>query len=52
MIRPTAHVSSNDGPRVALRKMKEGARLSSIFVIGDDRPLVGIVTVDRAVECC
>jgi glycine betaine/proline transport system ATP-binding protein len=49
MIRPTAHVSSNDGPRVALRKMKEEA-LSSIFVIGDDRTLVGIVTVDRAVE--
>ena len=32
MVRPTAHVSSNDGPRVALRKMKEEA-LSSIFVI-------------------
>ena len=25
MVRPTAHVSSNDGPRVALRKMKEEA---------------------------
>jgi glycine betaine/proline transport system ATP-binding protein len=49
MVRPTAHVSSNDGPRVALRKMKEEA-LSSIFVIGEDRTLYGIVTVDRAVE--
>ena len=49
MIRPTAHVSAGDGPRVALRKMKEEA-LSSIFVIGEDRILAGIVTVDRAVE--
>lgn len=49
MIRPTAHISASDGPRVALRKMREEA-LSSIFVIGHDRTLVGIVTVDRAVE--
>lgn len=49
MIRPTAHVSASDGPRVALRKMKEEA-LSSIFVIGEDRILTGIITVDRAVE--
>lgn len=49
MIRPTAHVSANDGPRVALRKMKKEA-LSSIFVIEGDRRLAGIVTVDRAVE--
>lgn len=49
MMRPTAHVSSSDGPRVALRKMKEEA-LSSIFVIGDDRTLIGIITVDSAVE--
>ena len=49
MIRPTAHVSINDGPRVALRKMKKEA-LSSIFVLGENRTLCGIVTVERAVE--
>lgn len=49
MFRPTVLVSVNDGPHVALRKMKKEA-LSSIFVIGDDRILIGIVTVDRAVE--
>jgi glycine betaine/proline transport system ATP-binding protein len=49
MIRPTALVSANDGPRVALRKMKKEA-LSSIFVVGEDRILKGIVTVERAVE--
>jgi glycine betaine/proline transport system ATP-binding protein len=49
MIRPTALVSASDGPRVALRKMKKEA-LSSIFVVGDDRVLTGIVTVEQAVE--
>lgn len=49
MIRPSALVKETDGPRLALRKMKE-EELSSIFVVGEGRTLRGIVTVDRAVE--
>jgi glycine betaine/proline transport system ATP-binding protein len=49
MFRPSSVVWVTDGPRVALRKMKEDS-LSSIFVIGDDRVLIGIITVDRAIE--
>lgn len=49
MIRPSALVKVTDGPRLALRKMKE-EELSSIFVVGEGRTLRGIVTVDRAVE--
>ncbi len=49
MMRPTCLVRATDGPRVALRKMEEEG-LSSIFVVGENRTLKGIVTVDRAVE--
>ena len=49
MKRPSSVVWVTDGPRVALRKMKEDS-ISSIFVVGDDRVLVGIVTADRAIE--
>lgn len=44
MIKPEV-VTSKDGPRVALRKMKETG-LSSVFVVGTGRTLVGIVTAD------
>lgn len=49
MIRPSALVKVTDGPRLALRKMKE-EELSSIFVVGEGRTLRGIVSVDRAIE--
>ncbi len=49
MIRPSALVKASDGPRLALRKMKEEA-FSSIFVVGEGRTLRGIVSVDRAIE--
>ncbi len=49
MIRPRALVKASDGPRLALRKMKE-EELSSIFVVGEGRTLRGIVFVDRALE--
>ena len=49
MFRPFAVVRDDDGPRVALRKMqKEG--FSNIFVLGPDRVLLGIVTVETALE--
>lgn len=44
MITPEV-ITSKDGPRVALRKMKETG-LSSVFVVGSGRTLVGIVTAD------
>ncbi len=49
MFRPFAVVRDDDGPRVAVRKMqKEG--FSNIFVVGPDRVLLGIVTVEKALE--
>lgn len=49
MFRPYAVVRDNDGPRVALRKMQE-EHFSSIFVVGEERVLLGIVTVEKALE--
>ena len=49
MMRPNALVKINDGPRLAMRKMKEEG-LSSIFVVGEQRHLEGIVTADNVVE--
>ncbi len=49
MMRPNALVKINDGPRLAMRKMKEEG-LSSIFVVGEQRHLEGIVTADKVVE--
>ncbi len=40
-------VSSKDGVRVAVRKMKE-ASISSIFVLDKERHLKGIITIDDA----
>ena|SRR5690554_5264404 len=46
---PDALVRKRDGPRVALREMQtEG--LSSVFVIDEERRLVGLVTADDAVQ--
>jgi glycine betaine/proline transport system ATP-binding protein len=45
MRNPDALVTSKDGPRVAIRKMRELA-LSSVFVVGKERELRGLVTID------
>ncbi|MCR1898548.1 glycine betaine/L-proline ABC transporter ATP-binding protein [Irregularibacter muris] len=47
MKKPDAIASHKDGPRVAIRKMKE-AGISSIFVADRNRKLRGIVTIDDA----
>ncbi|OPL07513.1 MAG: hypothetical protein AVO33_05160 [delta proteobacterium ML8_F1] len=49
MKKPDAIVSSKDGTRVAVRKMKESG-ISSIFVVDKDRRLQGIITIDDALE--
>lgn len=47
MKKPDAVTSHKDGPRVAIRKMKE-AGISSIFVTDKNRTLKGIITIDDA----
>ncbi len=49
MKRPSPVAFVKDGPRLALRKMKE-AGLSGIFVVRANHELVGHVTADRASE--
>ena len=49
MKKPTPVAFVKDGPRVALRKMKESG-LSGIFVVKADWELLGHVSADRAVE--
>ncbi len=49
MKRPTPVAFVKDGPRLALRKMRE-AGLSGIFVVKANHELVGHVTADRAAE--
>ncbi|MFN2310638.1 MAG: CBS domain-containing protein, partial [Spirochaetia bacterium] len=49
MKKPTPVAFVKDGPRVALRKMKESG-LSGIFVVKASWELIGHVTADRAVE--
>jgi len=49
MKKPEAVVSSKDGLNVALRKMKE-VGLSSVYVVGEKRELLGLVTVDSVLE--
>ncbi|TEB08554.1 Glycine betaine/carnitine transport ATP-binding protein GbuA [Pelotomaculum schinkii] len=46
---PVPVVSLKDGPRVALRLMKEHG-ISSIFVVSRDRKLIGIVLVEDLVQ--
>ncbi len=46
---PDSIVSSKDGARVAVRKMKE-ASISSIFVLNKNRQLQGIITIDDATK--
>jgi glycine betaine/proline transport system ATP-binding protein len=47
MQRPDSIVTSKDGARVAVRKMKD-ASISSVFVTNKQRHLKGIVTIDDA----
>lgn len=49
MFRPFALVRDDDGPRVAVRKMQEEG-FSNIFVVGPERVLLGIVSIERALE--
>ena len=47
MKRPDTVVTTKDGPRQAMRQMKENG-ISSIFVVSKDRRLVGLVLADDA----
>ncbi|MBE0466789.1 MAG: glycine betaine/L-proline ABC transporter ATP-binding protein [Candidatus Desulforudis sp.] len=47
VMKPAETVALKDGPRVALRRMKERGT-SSLFVVTRDRKLAGIVTADDA----
>jgi glycine betaine/proline transport system ATP-binding protein len=49
MKRPDAIVTRKDGLRMAVRKMEEEG-ISSIFVVDKLRTLLGIVTIDDAIE--
>lgn len=49
MKKPDVVISSKEGPKAALRKMKEMG-LSSVFVVGNDRRLEGLLTADTLVE--
>ncbi|HPU95562.1 MAG TPA: betaine/proline/choline family ABC transporter ATP-binding protein [Bacillota bacterium] len=49
MITPASLVKIGDGPNVALKEMKSNS-ISSVFVIGDNMDLVGIVTLDSAMK--
>jgi len=44
---PSATVTTNDGPRLALRRMREQG-ISSIFVVTRDRKLEGLLTAEDA----
>lgn len=47
MRKPDALISSKDGPRVAIRKMKEN-EFSSVYVTDKNRKLRGIITIEDA----
>ncbi|MDK2784827.1 MAG: glycine betaine/proline transport system ATP-binding protein [Bacillota bacterium] len=49
MRNPDALVTSKDGPRVAIRKMQE-LGLSSVFVVGKERELRGLVTINACLQ--
>jgi glycine betaine/proline transport system ATP-binding protein len=49
MKKPHVTISTKDGPRLALRMMREHG-ISSIFVTSKDRKLLGIVTADCCVD--
>ena len=49
MNEPKAVIYSKDGPRVALRRMKENG-ISSIFVVDRPNRLLGLLTAEKAVK--
>ncbi len=49
MKKPDVVISEKDGPRVAIRKMEE-EKISSIFVVGKNRTLKGLLTIDNALD--
>ncbi len=49
MFKPGALVSIKDGPKVAIKEMKN-AGISSVFVVDDQRRLCGLVTIDDALK--
>ena len=49
MKKPDVVISEKDGPRVAIRKMEE-EKISSIFVVGKNRTLKGLLTIDDALD--
>ena len=49
MITPASLVKLSDGPNVALKEMKSNS-ISSVFVVGDNMDLAGIVTLDSAMN--
>jgi len=49
MVKPTAMVNLKHGLKVAIKEMESNS-ISSVFVVGDNRKLEGIVTIDDAIE--
>ncbi|AOY74824.1 quaternary amine ABC transporter ATP-binding protein [Clostridium formicaceticum] len=49
MFHPNPLVSMKDGPKVAMKEMKDHG-LSSIFVVDKDRKLQGIITIEDTIE--
>lgn len=49
VMKPAEMVSLKDGPRVALRRMRE-AGISSIFIVDRERKLSGLVTAEDALK--
>lgn len=49
MITPQSLIKQGDGPNMALKEMRTNS-ISSVFVVGDDMNLVGIVTLDAAMR--
>jgi len=49
MFKPGALVFIKDGPKVAIRKMRD-AGISSVFVVNNERILRGLVTIDDALK--
>jgi len=49
MVKPNAMVNLKHGLKVAIKEMESNS-ISSVFVVGDNRKLEGIVTIDDAIE--
>lgn len=46
---PSAFVKQNDGPHVAMKEMKSNG-VSSVYVVGDNMRLVGLLTLEGALK--